>query len=117
MIPYKLHLLKHLKETEKSAREDFRTRMQVMLEEDGFNDRLVVSDEATFHVTCKVNKRIWETEYPHAILEHVRDSPQLNSLCAISKKWVYGPFFFEGTTVNCEAYSAMLRDRVDGTFV
>ena len=63
MIPYKLHLLQHLKDTDKSVREDFGTQMQVMLEEDGFDDRLVFSDEATFHVTGKVNKhntRMWE---------------------------------------------------------
>ena len=74
IIPYKLHLLQHLKDTDKSAREDFCTQMQVMLEEDGFDDRLVFSDEATFHVTGKVNKHstlIWGTEHPHAIQEHV----------------------------------------------
>ena len=29
--------------------------------------------------------------------------------CTISKKCVYEPFFFEGTTVNGEAYHAMLQ--------
>ena len=51
--------------------------MQVMLEEDGFDDRLGFSDEATFHLTGKVNKyntRIWGTEHPHSTLKHVRDS-------------------------------------------
>jgi len=92
-LPYKLHLLQHLKDTDKSTREDFCTQMQVMLEEDGFDDRLVFSDEATFHVTGKVNKhntRIWRTEHPHAVVEHVRDSPKVNVFCAMSKKCVYG---------------------------
>ena len=40
MIPDKLHLLQHLKYTDKSAREDFCTQMQVMLEEDGFSNHL-----------------------------------------------------------------------------
>ena len=108
---YKLHLLQHLKDTHKSAREDFCTLMQVMLEEDGFDDRLVLIDEAAFHVTGKVNKyntRIWGTGHPHAIQEHARDSPKVNVFCAISKKCVYGPFF-EGTTINSEAYLAMLQ--------
>ena len=56
MIPYKLHLRQHLKNTNKSAREDFCTLMQVMLEEDGFDNRLVFSDEATFCVSGKFNK-------------------------------------------------------------
>ena len=48
IISYKLHLLQHLKDTDKPAREDFGTQMQAMLEEDGFDDRLVFSKEATF---------------------------------------------------------------------
>ena len=113
MIPYKLHLLQHLKDTDKSALEDFCTQMQVMFQEDGFDDRLVFGDEATFHVTGKVNKhntRILGTEYPHAIQDHVRDSSKMNVFCAISRKCVYEPFFFEGTTVNSEAYLAMLQN-------
>ena len=84
-----------------------------MLEEDGFDNRLVFSDEATFHLTGKVNKHntcIWGIEHPHSTLEHVRDSPKVNVFCAISKKRVYGPFFFEGTTVNSEAYLDMLQN-------
>ena len=98
MIPYKLHLLQHLKDTDKPAREDFCTQMQAMLEEDGFDDRLVFSDEATFHLTGKVNEhntRIWGTEHPHSTLKHVRDSPKVNVFCAIWKKRVYGPFFLK----------------------
>ena len=86
--------------------------MQAMLEEDGFDDRLVFSDEATFHLTGKVSKsntRIWGTEHPHLTLEHVRDSPKVNVFYAISKKSVYGLFFFEGTTVNSKAYLDMLQ--------
>ena len=112
MIPYKLQLLQHLKDTDKSARKDFCTQMQMMLEEDGFDDRLVFSDEATFHVTGKVNKhntRIWGTEHPHAIPEHEQDFPKVNVFCTISKKCVYGPLFFEGATVNSKAHLAMLQ--------
>ena len=92
MITYKLHLLQHLKETDKPAREDFCNQMQAILEEDGFDERLVFSDEAIFHLTEKVNKhnaRIWGTEHPHLTLKHVRDSPKVTVFCAISKKRVY----------------------------
>ena len=40
----------------------------------------------------------------------MRDSPKVNVFCAMSKKCVYGPFLFEGTTVNNEAYLAMLQN-------
>ena len=113
MIFYKLHLLQHLKDTDRPACEDFCTQMQAMLEEDGLDDRLMFSDEATFHLTGKVNKhntRIWGTEHPHSTLEHVRDSPKVNMFCAISKKRVYEPFFYEGTTVSSKAYLDMLQN-------
>ena len=113
MIPYELHLLQHLKDTDKSARKDYSTQIQAMLEEDGFDDHLVFSDEATFHLTGKVDKHstcIWGTEHPHSTLEHVRDSSKEKVFCAILKKPVYGPFFFEGTTVNSEAYLDMLQN-------
>ena len=87
--------------------------MQAMLEEDGFDDRLVFSNEATFHLTGKVNKHntcIWGTEHPHSTLEHVQDSPKVNVFCTISKKRVYGSFFFKETTVNSEAYLDMLQN-------
>ncbi|PSN34580.1 hypothetical protein C0J52_26306 [Blattella germanica] len=40
------------------------------------------------------NVRLWGTENPHCVLEHVRDSPKVNLFCAISKNKVYGSFFF-----------------------
>jgi hypothetical protein len=38
---------------------------------------VMFSDEATFHICGKVNRhdiRIWESENPHSVREHVRDS-------------------------------------------
>ena len=48
MIPYKLHFLQHLKDTDKSAREDFCNQMQVMLEGDGFDDHLCLMMKQPF---------------------------------------------------------------------
>ena len=82
-------------------------------ENDGFEDRLVFSDEAIFHVNGKVNKhdtRIWGTENPHELLEHQRDSPKVTVFCAMSKKAVYGPFFLERATVNSETYLDILEN-------
>ena len=91
-----------------------------MLEEDEFDDRLGYSDGATFYVTGKVNKlntRISGTEHSHAILEHVRDSPQVNVFCAISKKCVYGPFFLKEQRSTVRLTSLYAAKLVDGTFV
>ena len=62
--------------------------MQERSEVYDFADRLIFSDKATFHVSGKVhqhNFRIWRTQNPHAIIEHVQDSPKVNVFSAISK--------------------------------
>ena len=113
MTPYKLQLVQHLQETDKPVRRDFCIARQQKMEDDEFDDRLVFSDEATFHVNGKVNKhntRIWGTENTHELLEHQRDSPKVTVFCAMSKKAVYGPFFFERATVNGETYLDMLEN-------
>lgn len=58
---------------------------------------LIMSDEASFHLSGRVNKhncRIWGDENPRAYNEFERDSPKLNVWCAVSKSEIYGPFFF-----------------------
>ena len=86
--------------------------MQEKLEEDEFNERLVFSDEATFHTNGKVNRhtvRIWGEENLHTTIEHERGSPKVNVICAISKNHVHGPFFFEGN-VTGDVYLQMLQN-------
>ena len=61
-----------------------------MENEDDYANKSVSHDEVTFHLSGKV-VRIWGTENPYEIVEHVRDSPKLNVLCAISCVKVYGP--------------------------
>ena len=86
--------------------------MQEKLEEDEFNERLVFSDEATFHTNGKVNSNnvcIWSEENPHAAIDHERDSPKANVFCAISKNHVDGPFFFERNMTG-DVYLQMLQN-------
>ena len=61
MTPYKLQLVQHLKETDKPLRRDFCNAMQQKMEDDEFDDRLVFSDKATFHVNGKDNKQMTST--------------------------------------------------------
>ncbi|PSN49418.1 hypothetical protein C0J52_23130, partial [Blattella germanica] len=75
LTPYKLHLYLALSVDDKQAR-------------------------ANFWKVNRHNVRIWWTENPNAIIEHVRDSPKANVFCAISKLKVYGPFFFMEPTQN-----------------
>ena len=103
MKPYKLQVVQAITAADKRKRKQFCVDMQEELEEDEFNERLVFSDEATFHTNGKVKRRdvcIWGKENPHVFIEHERDSPKVNVFCVISKNHVYGPFFF-GKNVTC----------------
>jgi Helix-turn-helix domain (DUF4817) len=72
---------------------------------------LIMSDEATFHLSGRVNKhncRIWGDENPRAYNEFERDAPKINVWCGVSKTKIYGPFFFQEKTVNGNNYTDML---------
>jgi hypothetical protein len=81
------------------------------LEEYGFPEKLIFSDEATFHRYGNVNRHsvhIWGTENAHATIEHIRNSPKLKDFCAMSREKVYGPFFFAESTVTGTSYLDMM---------
>ena len=70
MKPYKMQVVQAITAAEKRKRKQFCFDMQVKLD-DEFNERLVVSDEATFHANGKVNRhnaRIWGEENPMSLL-------------------------------------------------
>lgn len=75
--------------------------------------KLIFSDEATFHLSGKVVNRyavhIWSTNNTHAVMEHVRDSLKVNVFCAICTSHVYGPLFFTERTVTSVVYLDMLQ--------
>jgi hypothetical protein len=83
------------------------------MEKDGFFERLIFSDECTFHLCGKVNirnVRIWGTESPKSVVEVARDSPKVNVLCAVSTLKLYSPFFFSEETVTGRAFADMLTE-------
>jgi hypothetical protein len=83
------------------------------IEDDKLLPRVIFSDEATFHLSGKVNRhnvRIWGLQNAHTTLEHERDSPKLNVFCAISQTKFYGPFLFDENTVTGVTYLAMLQN-------
>ena len=97
---------------DKRKRKQFCVDMQEKLEEDEFMKRLVFRDEETFLTNDKVNEhnvRIWGEKNHHATVEHVRNSPKVIVICVITKKQVYGPFFFE-RNVTGDAYLHILQN-------
>jgi hypothetical protein len=57
--------------------------------------KIYFSDEATSHLSRIVNRHnagLWGSENPHDIIEHVRDSLNVNAFCDMTSDTVYGPF-------------------------
>jgi len=55
-----------------------------MENDDDLLAKIIFSDEATFHLSGKVNRynvRIWGSENPHATQEVENDCPKLNVFC------------------------------------
>jgi len=81
--------------------------------ENDFVERLISCDEATFHISGKVNVHnvcIWGTEQPHTQIQHQRDSPKVNVFFAVSCKKVHGPFFFTEATVTGDSFLDILEN-------
>ncbi|GBM09555.1 hypothetical protein AVEN_29412-1 [Araneus ventricosus] len=65
------------------------------------------TNESTFHVINKVNKRncrIWGLENPDAAQEVERYSPKINVWRTLSHDTVIAPFFFAETSVTANIY-------------
>jgi len=73
-------------------------------------DRIIWSDEATFHVDGVINRHnsvYYAKENPHQIVTKGVASPGLCIWAAIHSQGVIGPYFFDGTC-NAERYVEML---------
>ena len=71
--------------------------------EDQWLKQCMFKDEATFHVSGRVNTHnclIWGTENAHVSYELKRASPKENLWCEVTSEKVYGPFFFEKEAVR-----------------
>jgi hypothetical protein len=73
------------------------------------------TDEATFHVSGRVNTRnaiIWGTENPHLSYELKRATPEVNVWCGVTHDKMYGPFIFVEETVRATSYLHILEEFV-----
>ncbi|GFQ73070.1 uncharacterized protein TNCT_369631 [Trichonephila clavata] len=73
--PYRYQMVQVLKPTDKPLRKNFCVKFQEKLDGNSFENTLVFTDEATFHLCGKVNRhnlRFWGTENVHVTLEHQR---------------------------------------------
>jgi hypothetical protein len=59
-----------------------------------------LSDEATFHLNCIVNRyncRIWRSQPPQVIIEHRGARPKVNVWCGMITDAINGPYFLSGS--------------------
>ncbi|KAJ4449693.1 hypothetical protein ANN_01097 [Periplaneta americana] len=122
LYAYKVQLMQRLEPDDKSKRVEFASTMLDRLGADpDFISKIFFSDEATFHVSDKVNRhnvRIWGSQNPQAIQEHVRDSPKLNMWWGLSQQPPRSPdltpldFFLWGYVKDKE-YAIPVRDLRD----
>jgi hypothetical protein len=83
---WKLQLLHEVKTSEKPKCATFATDILQRIEIDNFLAKVLFSDEATFHLSCMVNRhnmRIWGTEHPQEVMEYQRDSPKVKVWCGL----------------------------------
>lgn len=78
---------------------------------------LFISDEAHFHLDGFVNKQncpYYDSENPQNLHERPLHSPKVTVWCAVSKKLIIGPYFYEDqentVTVNSVRYMDMLNN-------
>ena len=79
----------------------------------GLSERVIFSDEATFFLSRKVNRHstwILGSQNPHALIEMEYDSPKVNVFCAVSRRRVFGPFFFAEDSVTGKVCLDMLEN-------
>lgn len=112
---YMLKFVHNLIEEDCDMRKEFCERMLTRLngdDGDALQSVILFSDEATFHLSGKVNRhncRIWGVVNPHEFDTHERNSPKVNVWCAVSMDHFIGPFFFEEDSVNGACYLNMLQ--------
>ncbi|GBN27154.1 hypothetical protein AVEN_157270-1 [Araneus ventricosus] len=93
-----MQILEKLKPNEWLQCVAFPTEMLSRIEnEHDLLNRIIFSDETTFHVSNKVNKHSWrisDSENPHVVQEVERNSPKINVWCALSYDTVIEQFLF-----------------------
>ena len=76
---------------------------------------VVLSNEASFRVSEKVNKhkvRIWGSQNYCEVVEKERDSPKLNVWCGLKHNQIIGPFVFAESTITANICLDMLKHYV-----
>ena len=117
---YKIQLVQKLQPNDLPPRYEFASDMLLKIDiENGYMQKVVFTDESTFHVCGIVNRHnchIWGSEHPHVVRELERDCPKINVWCSLhmelwlGRSFLCGPFFFVENTINENVYFDMLQN-------
>lgn len=116
LIPYKMSVMQHLKDTDIEARLRFADWVKL---NDGLIKHVWFSDEAHFYLNGQINKqncRFWGKEKPDIYLEKPLHGDKVTVWAALSSDGIIGPFFYENedgdtVTVNSERYIKLMKSK------
>ena len=106
LFPYKIQLTSKLNTADLPIHLEFCQKIIRMVEEDEYVLKCIyMSDEAHFDLNDNVNKqncRIWSDSNPQILHETELHPLRVTVWCAVSSKYIVGPYFFEesGVTVT-----------------
>lgn len=103
-FPYKIQLTQQLLPQDHSRRRTYANMiLQFVMNDPDFHKKILMSDEAHFHLHGHVNKqnsRFWATENPQLICDSPLHSVKVTVWCAIWSGGIIGPYFFEDEKGN-----------------
>lgn len=115
MHPYKVQLYQELLPPDYVRRVAYCRFFNANLNDDDVLDKTFFTDEAWFHLNGYINAqnmRMWATDNPHFYRETTLHPVKIGVWCAMSRRRLIGPIFFEGT-INGERY----RNNILNTFI
>ncbi|XP_036366705.1 uncharacterized protein LOC118766939 [Octopus sinensis] len=109
---YKIQMRHKIKETDKPKHTEFAVMMLREIDDDNrYLNRILFSDEATFHINGCVNQhnsRIWGGQYLNEVFQYICDSPKVNVWSGLLHDHVVSPFIFAENTITSASYLDML---------
>jgi hypothetical protein len=104
LYAYKVQIVQALEPNDRPQGQQFAIEMLGRVDQNpNYLSNVMFSDEGTFHTCGKVNRhniRIWGSENPQSVREHVRDSKKVNVWCGMMKDRIIGSFLFIEPTVT-----------------
>jgi hypothetical protein len=115
--PYKIHITHKLIEQDKASHVNFhRQFLDIVNNDEGVLDVLIMSDEAHFHLSSYINKqnfRYWSNNNPIQLHKKPLHSEKVTVWCGVSMFGVIRPYFFEennqAVTMDSECCCTMLQ--------